>query len=80
MNIFCGSLPWSTEEDELRSSFESFGEVASVRIITDKFTGRSKGFGFVEMVKEVNAVFAIKKLNGKTIANSRIRVKEAETK
>jgi len=49
MNIFVGSLPFSIEEVDLRESFEAYGAVDSVKIITDKFTGRSKGFGFVEM-------------------------------
>ena len=52
MNIFVGSLPWSLEEADLRESFEAYGAVESVKIITDKFTGRSKGFGFVEMTND----------------------------
>ena len=80
MNIFCGSLPWSTEEDELRSSFESFGEVASVRIITDKFTGRSKGFGFVEMPDDAAAEKAIEELNGSSFGGRNIVVNESKPK
>jgi RNA recognition motif-containing protein len=52
MNIFVGSLPFSIEEADLRESFEAYGAVDSVKIITDKFTGRSKGFGFVEMTND----------------------------
>jgi RNA recognition motif-containing protein len=54
MNIFVGSLPFS-EEADLRESFEAYGAVDSVKIITDKFTGRSKGFGFVEMTNDDEA-------------------------
>jgi RNA recognition motif-containing protein len=55
MNIFVGSLPFSIEEADLRESFEAYGAVDSVKIISDKFTGRSKGFGFVEMPNDDEA-------------------------
>ena len=80
MKIIIRNLSRDTTEPELRKLFAAFGEVKSCDLVMDKVTGGSKGFGFVEMVKEVNALFAIKKLNDKTIANSRIRVKIAETK
>ena len=66
MNIFVGSLPFSIEEADLRESFEAYGAVDSVKIITDKFTGRSKGFGFVEMPSDDEAQKAIDELNGAT--------------
>ena len=55
MNIFVGSLPFSVEEADLRGYFEEYGAVESVKIISDKFTGRSKGFGFVVMANDVEA-------------------------
>ena len=55
MNIFVGSLPFSIEEADLRESFEAYGKVDTDKVITDKFTGRSKGFGFVEMTVDAEA-------------------------
>lgn len=78
MNIFCGSLPWSLEESELKGYFEEYGEVSSVKIITDKFTGKSKGFGFVEMPDEDSARQAIQDLNGADVKGRAIVVNEAE--
>ena len=80
MNIFVGSLPWAPEEDELRSSFEAYGEVDSVRIITDKFSGRSKGFGFVEMPDDEAAKKAIEGLDGSEMAGRTIVVNESKPK
>ncbi len=62
MNIYVGNLPYQTTEDELRSTFENYGEVASVRIIQDRNTGRSKGFGFVEMPDQECAKKLLKRL------------------
>jgi RNA recognition motif-containing protein len=78
MNIFVGSLPFKIEESELREFFEEYGEVSSVRIITDKFTGRSKGFGFVEMPNDENAAKAIEELNGAEIDGRTIVVNKSE--
>jgi RNA recognition motif-containing protein len=78
MNIFCGSLPFSLKEDELRGFFEEYGEVASVKIITDKFSGRSKGFGFVEMPVEDEARKAISELHGAEVDGRTIVVNESE--
>mgnify|MGYP002683580823 FL=1 len=64
MNIFVGSLPFKLQETDLREIFEEHGEVTSVKIITDKFSGRSKGFGFVEMPNDAEAQQAIDELNG----------------
>lgn len=80
MNIFVGSLPYSVEEAELKSFFEDYGEVASVKIITDKFTGRSKGFGFVEMPDDEQAQQAIKELNGSEVKGRTIVVNKSEPK
>lgn len=78
MNIFVGSLPFSMEEADLRESFEAYGAVDSVKIITDKFTGRSKGFGFVEMPNEEEGQKAIDELNGATVSGRAIVVNKSE--
>ena len=80
MNIFVGSLPWSIEEADLRESFEAYGAVDTVKIITDKFTGRSKGFGFVEMANDEEAQKAIDELNGATVEGRTIVVNKSEPK
>jgi RNA recognition motif-containing protein len=80
MNIFVGSLPFSIEEVDLRESFEAYGAVDSVKIITDKFTGRSKGFGFVEMPNDEEAQKAIDELNGATVQGRAIVVNKSEPK
>ena len=80
MNIFVGSLPFSIEEADLRESFEAYGTVDSVKIITDKFTGRSKGFGFVEMSNDEEAQKAINELNGATVQGRAIVVNKSEPK
>ena len=80
MNIFVGSLPFSIEEVDLRESFEAYGAVDSVKIISDKFTGRSKGFGFVEMPNDEEAQKAIDELNGATVQGRAIFVNKSEPK
>lgn len=80
MNIFVGSLPFSIEEADLRESFEAYGSVDSVKIITDKFTGRSKGFGFVEMPNDEEAQKAIDELNGASVQGRAIVVNKSEPK
>lgn len=80
MNIFVGSLPFSLQEAELQGVFEEYGEVSSCKIITDKFSGRSKGFGFVEMSDDEAAKKAIEELNGAEIGGRAIVVNEAEEK
>ena len=77
MNIYVGNLSWEMNEDELRSSFGEFGEVSSVSIIKDKFSGRSRGFGFVEMPNREEAESAISSLNGKEMKGRDLRVNEA---
>jgi len=78
MNIFVGSLPFSLSEADLRESFEAYGPVDSVKIITDKITGRSKGFGFVEMPDEEEGQKAIDELNGATVQGRAIVVNKSE--
>ncbi|MFU8843552.1 MAG: RNA recognition motif domain-containing protein [Bacteroidales bacterium] len=78
MNIFVGSLPFSVEESRLQELFEEFGEVNSVKIISDKFSGRSKGFGFVEMPDDEQAKNAINELNGSDLEGRKIVVNQAE--
>jgi RNA recognition motif-containing protein len=80
MNIFVGSLPFSIDEADLRESFEVYGAVSSVKIITDKFTGRSKGFGFVEMENDEEAEKAINELNGASVDGRAIVVNKSEPK
>lgn len=80
MNIFVGSLPFKIVESELQEIFEEYGEVTSVKIITDKATGRSKGFGFVEMTNEEEAKKAIEELNNAEVEGRTIVVNKAEEK
>lgn len=78
MNIFVGSLPYRLEEADLKELFEAYGEVSSVKLITDRETGRSKGFGFVEMPDDEAAQKAIQGLNGSEISGRAIAVSQAE--
>ena len=77
MNIFVGNLPFSVTEDDLRTVFEEHGTVDSIRIITDRETGRSRGFGFVEM-ENAGADSAIKSLNGMEMDGRKIKVNQSE--
>ena len=77
MNIYVGNLPYSTERDELRAVFEQYGEVSSARVVTDRETGRSRGYGFVEMPNAEQAQAAIEALNGKEIGGRKAVVNEA---
>ncbi len=78
MNIYCGNLAYSVTEDELRTAFGQFGEVSSVNVITDKFSGQSKGFGFVEMPDNSEADAAIKALNDTALGGRNMRVNQAK--
>ena len=78
MNIYVGKLAFSLTEDKLRSMFEEFGEVESVKVIKDRFTGHSKGFGFIEMPSNSEADQAIKALNGNFIDGQNIKVNPAD--
>ena len=77
MNIYVGNLPYSTDRDELRAVFEQYGEVSSARVVTDRETGRSRGYGFVEMPNAEQAQAAIEALNGKEIGGRKAVVNEA---
>lgn len=80
MNIYVGNLSYSSTEESLRSHFEPYGEVASVKVITDRETGRSRGFGFVEMPNSDEAQKAIEALDGKELDGRALRVNEARPK
>ena len=75
--LYVGSLPYETTDDQLKELFSQAGTVESARIITDKFSGRSKGFGFVEMSSEEEAQKAIDSLNGHQVGTRNIIVNEA---
>lgn len=78
MNIYVGNLPYGISEDELRDIFSEFGEVSSTNIISDKSSGRSKGFGFIEMSDNSEADKAIKALNESTVQGRQIKVNQAK--
>ena len=77
MNIYVGNLSYSVTSDDLRKAFEPFGEVSTANVVTDKFTGQSKGFGFVEMANKAHGEAAIKALDGGDLKGRPIRVNEA---
>ena len=79
-NIFVGNLNFNTSEDELRQMFEAYGQVDRVSIMTDRDTGRSRGFGFVEMTNEEDGEKAIAALNGSQIGGRTLNVNEARPK
>ena len=79
MKLYVGNLPWSITDAELNDLFSEVGEVTSATIITDRDSGRSRGFGFVEMTKDAGQQ-AIKKLSGHMIDNRSLRVNEANEK
>ena len=78
MNIYVGNLSYSVSEDDLRALFAEFGEIESVKIITDKFSGQSKGFGFVEMPNKGEAQAALESLSGKDLKGRNLNVNEAK--
>jgi RNA recognition motif-containing protein len=78
--LFVGGLPWKTTEDELRAHFEQAGAVASASVITDRETGRSKGFGFVEMADDADADKAIDMFHDKEFDGRRLTVNVARPK
>ncbi len=77
MNIYVGNLPYSTTEDELKNLFTQYGEVVSVVIISDRYSGRSKGFGFVEMAVQRDGETAIAELDGYLFNGRNLRVNMA---
>jgi RNA recognition motif-containing protein len=80
MNIYAGNLSWNLNDQDLQNLFATHGEVSSAKIVTDKFTGRSKGFGFVEMPNDDQANAAITALNGTEVDGRNIVVNESRPK
>ena len=77
MNIYVGNLNYNLSEEELEKVFTPYGEIASVKIIRDKYTDQSKGFGFVEMTNDADAQKAIEELNGTEVKGRELRVNQA---
>lgn len=77
MNIYVGNLSYNVTEENLQQAFEAFGQVTSARIIKEKYTGQSRGFGFVEMGEQAQAQEAIKSLNGEELLGKQMSVNEA---
>jgi RNA recognition motif-containing protein len=77
-NIYVGNLSFRMNDDELREIFEPFGEVTSAKIVMDRDTGRSRGFGFVEMTNDNEALEAIQKLDGQDMGGRNVTVNEAK--
>lgn len=77
MNIYVGNLSYDLTDEDLRSAFEEYGEVETASVIKDKFTGQSKGFGFVEMPRQADAEEAIKQLNGANLKGRNLKVNQA---
>ena len=77
MNIYVGNLSYGTTDNELEEIFGAFGTVTSAKVITDKYTGRSKGFGFVEMEDKAAGEAAVKDLDGKDVGGRNLKVNEA---
>jgi len=77
MNIYVGNVSRETTEDELRQAFEAFGQVTSVNIIKDRYSGESRGFAFVEMAVKSEAQTAINEVNGKSLGERTLSVNEA---
>jgi RNA recognition motif-containing protein len=79
MNIYIGNLSHGTTENSLKALFGEYGEIESVKVIKDRFSGRPKGYGFIEMPSNSEADQAIKALNGKRIEGNNIKVKPADS-
>lgn len=78
--LFVGGLAWATSNESLKAAFEAYGEVTSAEVVTDRYSGRSKGFGFVEMANDDDAAKAVDGLNGKEIDGRGVTVSEARPK
>lgn len=78
MNIYCGNLSFDMNDDDLHQAFEAYGEVTSAKVIMDRMTGKSRGFGFVEMPDDGNGQTAIDELNGKDLKGREIRLNIAK--
>ena len=79
VTLYVGNISYSMKEDELKKAFGQFGEVVSVKIIVDKRTGKSKGYGFVEMGSDEAADAALKDINGKELAGRNVKVNKANS-
>lgn len=77
MNVYVGNLSYDLSEEDLKTAFEEYGEVTSAKIVSDRYSGRSKGFGFIEMTSDDEAKAAIEGLSGKELAGRAIVVNEA---
>ena len=80
MNIYVGNLPWETTDEDLKKVFEKFGEVTRVAVIRDRLSGRSKGFGFVDMASDETGINAIEEMNGKEVGGRVLKVSKATPK
>lgn len=80
INIYVGNIPYSTNDDDLRTTFSEYGEVSSAKVIMDRDSGRSKGFGFVEMDSNEAGAQAIKALDGTPMEGRNIKVNEARAR
>jgi len=80
MNIYVGNLSYNVTEDNLRQTFEAFGQVTTATIVKDKYSGQPRGFGFVEMPDQTEAQTAIKNLNGKELLGRQLNVNEAHAR
>jgi RNA recognition motif-containing protein len=80
MNIYVGNLSRETNDEDLRQAFEAFGQVESATVVKDRFSGESRGFGFVEMPSKTEAQAAIEEMNGKELGGNSVNVNEARPK
>lgn len=80
MNIYVGNLPYSTTDEDLRAAFAAYGSVTSARVVFDRETGRSRGFGFVEMANSSEALAAIEALNQTEMQGRQLRINEARAR
>ena len=80
MNIYIGNLSYNVTEEDIRNAFEPFGQVISVTIVKDKYSGQPRGFGFVEMPDQAEAQAAMKNLNGKELLGRQLNVNEAHAR
>jgi len=80
MTIYVGNIPYNLKEEEMKGIFEQYGKVTSIKLITDKFTGRSKGFGFIEMESEEQEDEAVKELNRHIVLGRNLVVAKAHSK
>ena len=80
MNIYIGNLPFNATEGDLKEAFQAFGEVQSCSIIKDKYSGQSRGFGFVEMPNQDEAQKAVSSMNGKDLKGRTLKVNEAKAR